>query len=79
MEETCIYSKHSKKQESLVAISTPNKMGLSLHCHVEHKLKKWNAEEDEDTRRKKRFLWQALIDLQALQRVFFVLKTFQDI
>jgi len=41
VEEACIYSKHSQIHESLVATSTPNKMGLALHCHGEHKITKW--------------------------------------
>jgi len=53
-------------------------MGLALHCHGELRLTNGKMKEKGDTKREKELFRQALIDLQALQNMFFVPPTSKD-
>jgi len=50
-------------------------MGLALHCRGERKLTNGEMEEERDTKRKKGWFPQALIDLQALPKSVFMFPT----
>ena len=66
------------KYKSLVATSSPNKMGLALYCHGEHKYTKWRWKKEEIQRGRRVCSCQALADLQASLIVYFKHQNVQD-